>query len=84
MYVALYDYDARADDDLSLKKQDHLEIIDKPEVGKFQTTQSENLFNFICNLFRVNGGTPVTCRAKRGGYLANMLQSWLRKKLSRK
>jgi len=28
MYVALYDYKARTDDELSIKARDHLEIID--------------------------------------------------------
>lgn len=39
IFVALYDYDARTDEDLSFRKGEHLEILND--------TQVNNKFNFI-------------------------------------
>jgi SH3 domain len=37
IYIALYDYEAQTDEELSLKAQDHLEILDKSEVRRTNT-----------------------------------------------
>jgi SH3 domain len=47
-YVALYDYEARVDKDLSLNREDYLEILEKTEVGK--KLNKRFLLNFCFNV----------------------------------
>lgn len=55
IFVALYDYDARTDEDLSFRKGEHLEILNDTQVSKreyrfyafFQFSRAEKSYEFV-------------------------------------
>ena len=58
MFIALYDYEARAEEDLAFKKGDHLEVLDKSQGG---VSNWLTLFKVLSNHLQ---RTMVVCKVE--------------------
>jgi hypothetical protein len=76
LYVALDDFKASSNDEMSFKKHDHLEVLyDTPVCYKLERLRLEKGFKIILLLFRKFGGKPVTYKARKDGYRTIILYS---------